>query len=92
MKSLTVHFSSALAERAGRERAKTPCGAAFNWFSYRIEVAFRSWEDHYTIYSRATGEHLASFMDTGHSVEELFVADGYTLTAHHAESQVAVAA
>lgn len=88
----TISFSRAMANRAGRERASFPCGAAFNWFHYRVEVAFRTWEDHYTIYCKATGAHLASFADTGHEVVGVWVADGYELVAHHCEPQMALAA
>ena len=91
MTTPTFHFSYALAERAGREKHRSPCSASFNWFGYRIEVAYRTWEDHYHVYSKATNEHLASFMDTGHELEGVWAADGWRVTSHHQVRQAVAA-
>ena len=90
MNHLNIHFSSALANRAGRDRSASPEGATFNWFHYRVNVAFRPWDDLYTVFCKATGEHLVTFMDTGSGIEVVTIADGYELTSHYG-TQPAVA-
>ena len=77
LKKSVFRFTSRLAERVGREKKKTSCSSAFKWYSYQIEVAHRTWEDHYVIYQN--DQHIASFTNDGEKLTITYTCEGWVV-------------
>ena len=60
--TIRINITNNLLERAGRAKNRFPCGATLRHGQGRVEVAYRTWEDHYEIWGK-DGEWLASFTD-----------------------------
>lgn len=59
---MNLTITPSLLERAGRARAKSPCGASVKHGRMRADVAFRESHDSYDVYSDG-GQWVASFSD-----------------------------
>lgn len=60
-----LNISPRFAARVAKDRHARRGSAAFNWFAFRVEVAYRTSGHHVILTDKQSGAHLASFTDNG---------------------------